>query len=557
MIKKRTLAVFALMVVTSSCNSQNIRPEALLTQAPKPAAAADPTPQTLLQAIKPVSFKEAKIVRPSLNSGDFYVSLSSRSFWTPNSRECVDEGVVSFFRKIFRKESATASVMVSIQQADASPGPQMPLFMVGKNEAAAQDKPKCYSETTNSALIPWTKVDASSKFKVSFGVAVSKDSDFSGAEKVFTALQDVLAFAGSSGTLVKKLSGGQIEQFGSRLDSAVSEHFSNHALDKGSFDVLPLPAQGDGNDDIAAIDFALPNIKAEARGVSFGTQNLPSLRLALMFRQSLFAGAGGAYPDVAQIITQSLGANKLGHSLASLDRLVDSGISGVNKETLSTTSAAPEAARQCNQIKLALAPAFTSKDALVARYSIVRVFMRQYNTNDALRSTECFDAGELGELSGMRFAFDDSVRLNKERREAKIAERMKPLVSAIRSKNEEALRKLLPADLKAFSMTQLSVKLPEFSKDQPAWSGAGEDGYKRLVGLASARIGCFQASPSLTLNQISTVMLVGQVTVSGVFFFNADGLLESVYLGSIEEGRRIGSLSGDWPEKSEPACPLI
>jgi len=109
------------------------RPMVVAQIADKPAPTTTSTPFTKLQA------PWKGLDRPSNKPGDFYVALTNEAVWQPDSSaDCVDDGVWSWFRKIFNKQDAQVSIIANIKSNTDDLGKEtnLPLFLVAKNESA-------------------------------------------------------------------------------------------------------------------------------------------------------------------------------------------------------------------------------------------------------------------------------------------------------------------------------------------------------------------------------------------------------------------------------------
>jgi len=363
----------------------------------------------------------------------------------------------------------------------------------------------------------------------------------------------LLAFSGSQGFIVKKLTKTQIDSAGKKIDDSIRDHLSSTTMDKIVYQFKPFP-EGDFNKSVDGVTLSAAEIKANSGGVTISTAKLPAFKFGLIYTSSVFASNGNYPSSYAEIVTRSL-APQYGHTPASLKALIEDGIGGVSRSNLSTLANVNEITDRCGELGLQLSVGFSTTDALVARYSILRQFSPQIFKNAQLAAVSCFQSDEKKQLEKLGYTFPDPTPEGTNRDDA-VTARMDPIVKALRGGQDAALRKLSAKNVDEVRISVIGQlkELPAFSSTDPSWISTGEDAITKLIALGKlSKFGCYTASSTSSLQQIGAVTSIAGNPMGSIFYFAEDGSFDGVFIGSIDDIKRLGAFGSNYPGK----CPLI
>ncbi len=482
--------------------------------------------------------------------GSFYVALKTIPEWRQDSRsDCMDDGVFAGMRRLFRADAAQIALIASLSWSGQPQPLRVPLFVVGRDEAPETGKPSCFSEVVERKLTPMLRADKNVSFKVDFEVYSSSAANFKLAEQLVSLGSEALNLSsGGSAWLMQQLAGERFQAASKRINEALESGWSAASSDKYSttFQVFPDTAGWEGHIDGWRFDLG-PLVTRQ--GIREG-EAVPTITVQMIYGESLF-GHDGHYPeDPAAVLSTGISSGS-GQEEFTLNKLLQKGINNVTREYLRGAVEQSQMENYCIALREEFGRHLSPSDALVARYSAVKLHS-YYDRSKALRSSKCFDDRELQALEQMGYGFTELERKIKANRARQVEELLDPLVKAIKAADAETLRRVLPEDENIRLELWDAEVLPNAEHD---WGAADrETTIQRLlaVGMRQPLLGCYQAPPDTTLTLLGLIARVDGKASGWALHFK-EGRLTEITIGELRKIRKFARLPEDWTEN----CPLI
>ncbi|NMY43201.1 hypothetical protein HBN76_17940 [Pseudomonas sp. WS 5013] len=476
--------------------------------------------------------------KPAHRNDEYYTALFNETDAVINSAsECIDTGVLSWLRKLVKKDSAEITFIAKVTPPGGSTEKAVPLFSYGKSEKMVEGQHKCNSFAYSGQITPWIKADANKSYAVNISYGVSDLADVSAARNI-SALADKMAAIsiGTNGFMVKKLAGERFDSLAADLDKNVSEHLAVTSLSSNRIELDSVPRTDmSGGATIRYVRFVPGDIKAGPGGVEV-VKGKVQFTLGLRVIRSLFADETGKYLGWPAVLASNLaGAER--PSQGTLKALMDEGVGGVSGSSLARVSSSDDARIMCSNLTLELAKGFTEGDVAIAKYSILNHYSPQIINTGSLRDLTCFDSRDVAALSVAGISLPEVVREDKKRND-EVQRRQNALFRAIRSGDVKNVEKLAVSNKEILRFRDLSAEPSQVGKALVT----GDAVLPVLVELGTGMsYGCYQAPPAGALNQIGAVINLRGARLGVISYYSADGLLAQMTIGSVEE---IGLMAG-------------
>lgn len=402
---RNVLLVAMFMVITAGCASIN-------NSDTNSSVTSEPSNDKLTNAVERSRSPQFGYPR-NRTPASFYVALEAMPKWSPNSRtDCVDESFWAWIRKLGKADTAESSLIVTVT------------MLSGQRVA---------DSIVDRKLTQAIRADVVTGFKLQSEIVCNKSTDFKVAERLIDATSALLVFAGGSGWMIEKLAAPQLRAAGQKLDETISDHWSERCSDKYESAIQVYPGTHDEwETHTDARMFNIGRVVGSSGGVSLENSRIPTTTTQLVYIDSLFAN-NGMYPDPATVLNTPLGPSNDPQNPVTLSRLIMGGVRNASKDNLRDVESKRQMESYCTDIKDVLGESFTSRDALVARFSAVKLYS-PYGTVQPVRSEKCFDTNELMELAalGPHYRFIPLERTDFDSRDQAVQERMEPVREAIR-----------------------------------------------------------------------------------------------------------------------------
>jgi len=487
----------------------------------------------------------------------FYVALEAVPGWVPNSRtDCVDQGFLAWARKLIgKKDAAQIALLTTITLPNGDRLAQIPIFVVVKNEAATADQQKCFSQVMNRRLTPIARADRSTAFNIDFEVVSSKTTDIAIAERTMTAAIEVLALTSGSSWFIQQLGAPPVKAATKFLDDSLTDNWRERSSDKYQDTIQVFPDSDTGRDNLYdGRTFSIGRVVGSSGDVRVENASIPTATVQMVYIDSLFASAGRYPQDPAIVLNTRLGPSQQ----ITLNKLISDGIRNASKDTLREVATKKQMESYCIDLRNALGEALTSTDALVARFSAVKLYSTSYNTVKEIRSETCFDEKELETLAtfGSRYKFTQLERVESGIRNDEIEKQMELVRKAIMSRNPAQIRGVSTQPLSNLRLVVWNGSALPQRTDDSSWTSEGDDAVDRLTELGHSRIGCYRSPPDANLTTIGAVILIQNKTSGVAFHFDAARKLEQVTISAVPNIRQFLHLPDTWAQ-SAVDCPLI
>lgn len=484
-------------------------------------------------------------------NNEYYTALFNDTSAIVNSAsDCVDNGVLSWLRKLVKKDSAEVSFIAKYNFPGEAVEKSVPLFSYGKSERKVEGQYKCHSYAYRGQITPWVKAGANKSYGVTINYGLSDFSDITAARNLSAVASEMASFSvGTHGFMVKQLAGEKFETLASKLDKSVSDHLEVTSLSSNRIELDSVPHTDlQGRPTLRSISFKPADISAGASGVNIVSGQV-SFTLGLRVSRSLFADEAGNYLDWPAVLSINL-AGSDNPSQGTLKALIDSGVGGVSATSLKRISSVETARDICSDLSVELAKGFTKGDVAIAKYSILSHYSPQVLNTASLRDEKCFNAQELATVSSAGFSVPE-LRKESDKRDEDVRSRQNGLFKAIRSGDLKSLEPLVVSNRDVLRFRDLS----EFMSSQGAKSSVtGDAVLPTLLSLGQGMsYGCYQAPPAGALNQIGAVINVRGTRMGVISYYSADGLVTQVTIGSVDEIGRMAGLGEGYPS---PECSI-
>jgi hypothetical protein len=458
-------------------------------------------------------------------SGSYYVALTA----SPDNgvriqdQQCIDKSFWSFARRyIGINKSAAAMLTAKITPInDPAQAITVPIFLTSANEVSSSGvgsdcQTKFWARpitfTFNSNLNPAFNVDLEFHLTDSLNSTAIKNL-VNDAQALMTLVGTA---SGTPAAFAAKLADPQITALASRIDAQIQNNWTSTS----DLQITKqLASGGNNNASVDLITFKMPTINSEVGGPSLGTWDAGGT-ISLIYSKEKFKSSG-MWVDRDTVLIMPIVPSVAPGSQTTLDKIVLNGdvTNGFDKLSLINASNNESLSNACSHLKRFLSGFLIPDDALVARYALLKE--SSYDKNPNLREQSgCLTDDEQALLITMRKDFTFSEQPREDRDNSAINNKMKPILSALLSRNPTLIGTIIGDPDGKFYVV--------LGKEKTDYL-VGKDAVAKLSDV-QMKLVCYQARSDHDLSSIAAVAIFGGHKTGAIVSFDGQDKLSSITL---------------------------
>lgn len=487
--------------------------------------------------------------------GDYYVTVvaepDASATLLPNT--CVDQSFWSFVKRFLGANPSSAAAVLTVKITPSSaPGSaiSVPVFSTVANSLSKQGTgSNCQTDFVSRPITFTFNSNQNPTFTVDMAFHLANNTTSSVVTSVISqasSLMKLMAGASATPAALVTLADPSIKTLASNIDSAISNNWTN-STDLNFSTELSAPRTG-----VQAFDritFKMPALVPSGGGARVGSTWGAGGALFLKYSGEKFK-VNGVWQDYSTVLTTTIVPSTNAGSQTNLYSIVLNGTAtnGFKLGSLNSSSTQDSLDNACEDLKRFLAGFLVPNDALVGRFAILKG--SPYEKLPSLRAnSSCFAPAELTSLVGLNaaYTFSQQPRDDAGVRDAKVAQKMAPIRTALLLQNPVVLAQLVDSPPTSFYIA-LGRQASDYFQGQAAIDKLSQ---------SAVALSCFQARPGHDLSTIAALATYNGAQTAAIASFGQNDKLTSLVLMPPDDViAATGIKKASWLDTSAstPAC---